>query len=65
MSDVKNCTNCILENGTPKVSAIPLEYHTVNRDPEFRFLHSELFLCWAKYLVSRTENPERTVKEEH
>ena len=38
---------------------ISLGYHALNRDPEFEFLHSKLFLCCAKYLASRTENPER------
>ena len=48
MSDVKICTNCIQEINTPKTTAIPLAYHTVNRDPEFGFLYSELFLYCVK-----------------
>ena len=59
MSDAKTCADCIQENDTPKTTAIPLSYHTVNRDPECGFLHSELFLCWDKYLASWTEKPEQ------
>ena len=36
--------------------SIPLGHHTVNRDPKFGFLHSELFLYCAKYFANRTEN---------
>ena len=59
MSDAKTCADCIQENDTPKTTAIPLSYHTVNRDPECGFLHSELFLCWDRYLASPTEKPEQ------
>ena len=59
MSDAKTCADCIQENDTPKTTAIPLSYHTVNRDPECGFLHSELFLCWDRYLASPTEKPKQ------